>query len=188
MNLSIIILVLSAIWVGSEISLALLKRSQKTDSRYDKSSLRVLWGAIFIAVNGGVLLGMQRVGLIVEGAMVFHVAGLVLIVVGLVIRWIAIFSLKRQFTVDVAITKDHHIISGGIYSSIRHPAYAGSLMSFLGLGVFFSNYLCILVIFVPVCVAFLYRIHVEEKALKDVFGDEYANYCATTKRLLPGVY
>jgi protein-S-isoprenylcysteine O-methyltransferase Ste14 len=90
--------------------------------------------------------------------------------------------------VDVSITQDHRIIRKGIYRFVRHPAYAGSLLSFFGLGLCLANYFSILIIFLPICSAFLYRIHVEEKALIDNFGNEYINYCASTKRLIPGIF
>jgi protein-S-isoprenylcysteine O-methyltransferase Ste14 len=41
---------------------------------------------------------------------------------------------------------------------------------------------------VPSFAALLYRIHVEEKALCDAFGEEYQEYSRITKRLIPGVY
>jgi protein-S-isoprenylcysteine O-methyltransferase Ste14 len=188
MNLGIIINTVSVIWVASEIILARMKHSQPTDIRFDKSSLRVLWITISIAVTSGVILSFQRIGYFGNGSRVFPIAGLILIVCGLLIRWLAIFSLKQQFTVDVSIKKDHRIIRKGIYRYVRHPAYAGSLLSFFGLGLCFANYFSILIIFLPICSAFLYRIRVEEKALIDNFGDEYVNYCASTKRLIPGIF
>jgi len=188
MNLGILFIAVSVLWVASEILLARSKRSQPTDVKVDKSSLRVLWIAIAVGVNGGILFSFLRLGYFGHGLPVYPVAGLVLMVLGLTIRWIAIVSLKHQFTVDVAITDDHHIIRGGLYRFVRHPAYAGSLLSFLGLGLAFADYFTILIIFLPICSAFLYRIRIEEKALIDNFGDAYVNYCATTKRLIPGVY
>ena len=185
---TVIIIVLSTFWLGSEIVLSRLRRAQETDRRVDKFSLRILWIAILIGVNAGVLFGMQRAGNFGNGSVLFPSIGIALIVCGLVVRWSAIFSLKRQFTVDVAITKDHRIVREGVYRFIRHPAYAGSLLSFLGLGLFFSNYLSILVMFIPICSAFLYRIHVEENALIAAFGGEYLDYCRSTKRLLPGIF
>ena len=185
---TVLIIVLSALWLGSEIALSRLRRAQATDKRLDKFSLRILWIAILIGVNAGVFLGVQLPGYFGNGSTLFPSIGIALIVSGLVVRWAAILSLKRQFTVDVAITNDHRIVREGIYRFIRHPAYAGSLLSFFGLGLFFSNYLSILVIFVPICSAFLYRIHVEEKALISAFGDEYLDYCGSTKRLLPGIF
>ena len=188
MNLGMIMVSVSILWVGSEIILARTKHSQPTDARFDKSSLHVLWVAICIGVNVGVILSFQHIGYFGHGSPMFPIAGLILIVCGLLVRWFAIFSLKDQFTVDVSITKDHRIISKGVYRIVRHPAYAGSLLSFLGLGLFFANYLSILMIFVPICSAFLYRIHIEEKTLIATFGDEYLNYCRSTKRLIPGIW
>jgi protein-S-isoprenylcysteine O-methyltransferase Ste14 len=188
MNFGIIIITVSILWVGSEIILARMKHSQSTDKQFDKSSLRVLWITISIAVTSGIVLGFQHIGYFGNGSRIFPIAGLILIVCGLFIRWVAIISLKRQFTVDVSITKDHHIIRKGIYRFVRHPAYSGSLLSFFGLGLCFANYLTMLIIFLPICSAFLYRIRIEEKVLIDNFGDEYINYCASTKRLIPGIF
>jgi protein-S-isoprenylcysteine O-methyltransferase Ste14 len=188
MNFGIIIMTVSILWVGSEIILARMKHSQSTDMRFDKSSLRILWVTISIAIIFGIFLSFQHIGYFGNGSQMFPIAGLIFIVFGLLVRWLAIFSLKHQFTVDVSITKDHRIIREGIYRFVRHPAYAGSLLSFFGLGLCFANYLSMLIIFIPICSAFLHRINVEEKALIDNFGDEYINYCASTKRLIPGIF
>jgi protein-S-isoprenylcysteine O-methyltransferase Ste14 len=188
MDLNMIIIAVSVLWLGSEIVLSRVKRSLPTDARFDKSSLRILWITIFVSVNTGVVFSFQRVGYFGGGSPVFPIVGIVVIIFGLLIRWIAIFSLRRQFTVDVAITKDHRIVSDGIYRFVRHPAYAGSILSFLGLGLCFANIISLALIFPPICEAFLYRIRVEEKALVDAFGDEYLRYCASTKRLIPGIF
>jgi protein-S-isoprenylcysteine O-methyltransferase Ste14 len=188
MNLGNILITVSILWIGSEIVLARTKRSQSTDMRFDKSSLRLLWITIALSVNIGILLSFQRIGYFGNGSQIFPIAGLMFIVSGLLVRWIAIFSLKHQFTVDVSITKDHRIIRKGIYRFVRHPAYAGSLLSFFGLGLCFANYLSMFIIFIPICSAFLHRIQVEEKVLIDNFGEEYVNYCASTKRLIPGIF
>jgi protein-S-isoprenylcysteine O-methyltransferase Ste14 len=124
------------------------------------------------------MIGLQHTGRFPTQSAVIATTGILMITLGLVLRWIAIFSLGRQFTVDVAITQGHQLIRTGIYKVLRHPSYAGSLLSFLGLGLAFSNYLSVVVIFVPICAAFLYRIHIEEKTLVATFGDEYLNYRA----------
>jgi protein-S-isoprenylcysteine O-methyltransferase Ste14 len=158
------------------------------DAKLDRSSIRRLWITIFVSVNLGVLIGLQQFGHIELDSPVFPITGIALIVCGLFVRWFAILSLKSQFTVDVSIQKDHRIIKEGIYRFVRHPAYAGSLVSFLGLGVYFSNYLSIVIIFVPVCLAFLHRVHIEEEALVQALGGEYLDYCTSTKRFIPCVF
>lgn len=188
MNAGIIIIPVSVIWLASEIILSRTKRSHSSDRRIDKSSLRILWITIAASVNLGVLLAFQRIGSLGNESQILQSAGIALIICGLIVRWLAILSLKDRFTVDVAITKGHRIVRDGLYRFVRHPAYLGSLLSFLGLGMFFSNYLSIAVIFVPICLAFLYRIRIEESVLAATFGDEYLAYCASTKRLIPGIF
>jgi protein-S-isoprenylcysteine O-methyltransferase Ste14 len=188
MTLPLIVIVLSVIWLGSEIVLSRVKRAGDGGRDLDRSSLRILWIAITVSITVGVILGIQRTGHIPGDPVPVRITGLVLILCGIIIRWVAILSLKEHFTVDVAIAKDHRIVRKGVYGYIRHPAYAGSLMSFLGLGVYFANYLSLVVIFIPILAAFMYRIRVEEKVLIDAFGEEYRGYQAETKRLVPGVY
>jgi protein-S-isoprenylcysteine O-methyltransferase Ste14 len=106
----------------------------------------------------------------------------------LAIRWAAILTLRKYFTVDVVIMNDHKVVMTGLYRHIRHPAYLGSLLSFLGLAISFSNWLTALVIFIPITSAFVYRIRVEEKALGQFLGDVYRQYRSSTKRLIPGIY
>lgn len=188
MTYTIVLNFVSVIWVASEIILTRIRHSQETDRRFDKSSLRILWITITLSVAAGVFLGLHRTGYFGAGSEVFPLAGIIVILLGLTVRWFAILTLRHQFTVDVSITKDHRIVRTGIYSYIRHPAYAGSLCSFLGLGLYFANYLSLLVIILPIYSAFFYRIRVEEKILAQTFGDEYISYCSSTKRLVPGVY
>jgi protein-S-isoprenylcysteine O-methyltransferase Ste14 len=188
MDLSLIINIVSVFWLGSEIILYLMKRSLPTDKRFDRSSIRVLWITILVCVTAGVMIGIQRVGYVGGGSRIFPTTGLILIICGLLIRWIAIFYLRSQFTVDVAITKGHKIVSHGIYRFVRHPTYSGILLSFLGLGICFGNVFSFVVIFIPVCAAFLYRIRVEERALILTFGDDYVRYSRSTKRLIPGLF
>jgi protein-S-isoprenylcysteine O-methyltransferase Ste14 len=183
-----IIIVIAFLWLSSEIFLARTRRSQPTDARLDRSSTRALWLTILPSVAIGVLLGIERVGEWEAGSRSLPIAGLSLIVGGLILRWVAIVSLKQHFTVDVSIRADHQIVDNGIYRFIRHPSYSGSLLSFLGLGLSFSNFLSVVIIFVPICVAFLYRIHLEEEALLQAFGSEYREYCQSTRRLLPGIF
>jgi len=114
--------------------------------------------------------------------------GLALIVVGFAIRLIAIFTLRRYFTVDVAIAKDHKVIDRGLYGVIRHPSYSGSLLSFLGLGIAFMNWLSLAIMIIGPAIGIGYRIAVEERTLIGALGEDYRIYAVRTKRLVPGVF
>jgi protein-S-isoprenylcysteine O-methyltransferase Ste14 len=176
------------LWILSEVVLGRMKRSKSSREHHESRSLVVLWVTILVSIALGVYIGLHETGHFRFQSSVIATCGIGMIILGLTLRWIAILTLGRMFTVDVAITQGHHVVRTGIYKSVRHPSYSGSLLSFLGLGLAFSNYLSTMVIFVPICAAFLYRIHVEEQTLMAAFRDEYQDYCATTKRLIPRVY
>jgi len=76
----------------------------------------------------------------------------------------------------------------GVYRFVRHPAYTGLLVAFLGLGVSLGHWLSLIAVMVPPAAALAYRIRVEEAALLESLGSEYAEYCGVTRRLIPGVY
>ncbi|MGZ5504624.1 MAG: methyltransferase family protein, partial [Chthoniobacterales bacterium] len=92
------------------------------------------------------------------------------------------------FTVNVAIAQDHKVIETGPYRYIRHPSYTGVLVAFVGYGLSLGNWAALLALLLPIFVAFLYRMHVEEQTLIDALGERYAAYCRRTKRLVPFVY
>ncbi len=188
MNPRTLLAVVSLGWIISEIALARLKHSDSAKSALDKSSIRILWITIVLATTLGVYLGLSGIGFIPTGSAIIAWLGFLLIIAGLALRWIAIFTLKQFFTVDVAIQSNHTVVNTGLYKYIRHPSYTGSLLSFLGLGMAFSNWLSVLVIFIPITVAFIHRINIEEKVLTQFFGNAYIQYSASTKRIVPKVY
>lgn len=188
MSTGIIVPIISIFWIVSEIVLARFRQSGPDASKLDRSSLRMLWTTIALSVSFGVFLGVRGIGSVSTGSTLIAWFGLILIFIGLGVRWTAILTLRKSFTVDVSIRSDQRIVDKGIYRFVRHPAYAGSLLSFLGLGVSFSNWMSAPVIFFPILLAFLYRIRIEERALLIFLGDGYIPYCASTKRLIPGLY
>lgn len=183
-----IFLYVSITWVVSEIILSRTKISNKQVKDDDKSSLRKLWITIIFSIMLGILVRRSGYGFISIFPQMVHSFGIFLIVSGLVIRWIAILKLKSMFTVNVSIQQNHKIVKTGIYKSIRHPAYLGSLLSFLGLGLALINWLSLLIIFISTLLSFINRIRIEEKVLINNFGKEYLDYSNNTYRLLPGIY
>jgi protein-S-isoprenylcysteine O-methyltransferase Ste14 len=186
MNHGLILSVVSAVWVASEILLIGVRHASSSESR-DRLSLTVMWIFITGSVVAASFLRGVRATHMGGGAVTFFL-GLALIAAGLVIRWAAILTLRRYFTVNVAIRSDHRVIQHGIYRFVRHPAYLGSAVSFAGLGVAFMNWLSLAVILVVTAIAFSYRISVEERALISALGDDYRTYAERTKRFIPGVF
>jgi protein-S-isoprenylcysteine O-methyltransferase Ste14 len=62
------------------------------------------------------------------------------------------------------------------------------LLMFLAVGLIERNWISLAIMLIIPTAALLYRIHVEEIALREHFGEEYVAYSRETKRLVPGVY
>lgn len=172
----------------SEVLLGVFKRSGTASQATDRSSLRVLWAVILASIALAVLAAsrLPRFGsaLLASG----YALGVLVFLAGLGLRWYAIIYLGRFFTVDVAIAEDHRVVDSGPYRLVRHPSYTGALMAFLGIGICLGNWVSLAVATLPIAVAFMWRIHVEEAALAGALGERYAEYARRTKRLLPWVY
>ena len=179
---------LGLIYLVSEVALQYFRRASGRSRRADGGSFYALWITIGLGITGGIAL--------THCAPAFHVSLLpavrqflgILFAGGLILRWWAIFSLGKFFTVDVAIADDHRLVVRGPYHLMRHPSYTGMLLAFAALAGTFQNWLSLACILVPILAALAYRIYVEEIALEATFGDEYRQYAAETKRLIPGVF
>jgi protein-S-isoprenylcysteine O-methyltransferase Ste14 len=97
-------------------------------------------------------------------------------------------QLKKRFTVDVAINREHDLKTDGMYKIIRHPAYLGLFLIFTGLAISLNSIISLLVIIIPVFLVIQYRIYVEEAVLIEEFGDVYRQYSARTKRIIPWIF
>ncbi len=113
--------------------------------------------------------------------------GVVLFAAGGVLRMWPVFVLGHRFSGLVAIQPGHQLVTTGIYGVIRHPSYAGLLVSALGWALAFRSALGVLLTACMLPPLFA-RISAEEKLLRTHFGAQYDAYCTRTSRLIPGVY
>lgn len=180
-SMRMLLIALYVLWPVSEILLAVYRRAEKA-SGADRRSLRLLWVAIGASTLVAGLMPFTGLGRLPQPT---AWVGAVLIVAGLALRWVAILSLGRYFTVDVSVAADQRVVRSGLYRYVRHPSYTGSLLSFVGLGASMQNWVSIVIVAAAVTAAFAYRIRVEEQALMQTLGKPYADYCLETKRLIP---
>ena len=172
----------------SEIALAILKRADLHSAQSeDRGSMRLLWFAVALGLTSATASQWVPLGRLPLPSDLVCALALAFVLSGLTIRWTSIVTLGRLFTVDVAIQQDHALVQRGLYRFVRHPSYSGLLLAFFGLGLFFANWLSLLVLMVPITLAVINRVAKEERALLVALGPSYAAYCARTKRLFPGL-
>lgn len=182
---SIVWITICSFWFLSEVLIGILTRSKKSESdSYDQNSLGIIWIVIIASIATGVFIAFR----FPRFNEFEYFLGMSLIIIGISVRVIAILSLNSLFTSNVAIQHGHTLKTNGIFKKVRHPSYSGSLLSFLGLGVTLGNWISLVIIFLPVLGAFLFRIHVEEKTLTKNFQEEYLTYKKRSKKLIPYIF
>lgn len=169
------------------------RRSRAPSAERDRGSLLAVMLTNYVSIGAALVAALTPsvvggIGTISSLSPYLGYFGCVVMVAGMVIRWTAIRTLDKRFTLDVSIVEGHQLVDSGLYAVIRHPAYLGSLITMLGLGVALENYLSIILLVVLPLAGLLYRISVEEKVLVGHFGQTYLDYMSRTKRLIPGVY
>jgi protein-S-isoprenylcysteine O-methyltransferase Ste14 len=115
------------------------------------------------------------------------IAGIVFLLAGLGLYWVAHRALGKFFSEAVRILPDHRLITNGPYSLIRHPIYLGEILLAFSIPMMANSFygFVIMLVILPIL---LHRIGVEERALVSKFGQEYIEYSRNTKKLLPYIY
>ncbi len=114
--------------------------------------------------------------------------GIAIVAIGLAIREWALRTLGRFFTMPITISQDHRIVKNGPYRWIRHPAYTGGFLTIIGLAVTLGPVFGIVITIASGLTVYVYRIKIEENALRSRFGAEYEKYAGRTYRLFPWLY
>lgn len=135
-------------------------------------------------------------------------AGTLLVCTAAIIRRQCYRTLGRFFTFDLALRKEHKLVTSGPYSVVRHPAYTGAILFVLGarmclhddgsllhaLGVWDSLHGKILecaghVLAALAIFSFVGRVKKEDEALKNEFGQEWEEWARRTPwRLIPDIW
>lgn len=120
---------------------------------------------------------------------IFYYIGIGCIFLGIIIRITAVITLKKSFTLSVQVTKEQKLITKGIYSIVRNPAYTGSIISLFGVSLIYRNIFGIISVIIICFSCYSIRINTEEKILEIQFESEFTNYCKKTKyKLIPFIY
>lgn len=113
---------------------------------------------------------------------------LLLMVVGIALRFASIFQLGRFHTSTLMVLPGQTVVARGLYRWIRHPSYLGILILLAGFGLTLGSWTGVLILFGFSIPAYAFRIQQEEKMLVAYFGQMYREYQERTARLIPLIY
>jgi protein-S-isoprenylcysteine O-methyltransferase Ste14 len=189
MNLENAFNTLTTLWAIGEVLIALLTTTREVTGRIqDRGTQIILWVVIvasfrvdqwmhtFLPVD---MPGSNRS---------LPTLALGILIVGLSVRLVAILTLGGAFSANVATRAGQRLKRSGLYRLVRHPSYLGLELIFVAFALHSRTWACFAVVLIPPSLAVIYRIYVEELALRRAFGAEYEDYSRSTKRLIPGVY
>jgi protein-S-isoprenylcysteine O-methyltransferase Ste14 len=141
----------------------------------------------FIVLLSAFFLNHLKISILFNNPLVAFWGNLIMLI-GLLIRVYATWSLKEYYTRTLKIQTNQKIVDFGLYRYLRHPGYLGSIMIWIGAGLSSNNYIVMLIVSLLTLIVYYYRIQSEEKMLIDAFGEEYKNYKIKTWRLIPLIY
>ncbi|MBV4427446.1 methyltransferase family protein [Clostridium tyrobutyricum] len=116
------------------------------------------------------------------------VFGLFLIIIGVLLRAVSVWTLRKFFTLSVQMNSEQKIVQNGIYKYIRHPAYSGSILSLVGISLCFRSIIGLAGTIIIIFVIYGYRIKIEEKMLENRFGMLYREYKKKTYKIIPFIF
>jgi protein-S-isoprenylcysteine O-methyltransferase len=179
---------LVTIYFLSEFLVQRYKRKDDYAVSHDQGSLHLLIAVTLISLIFARLIMFVLPQAQMDILLQLSTVGIGVFIAGLALRWYSIIHLGRFFTTEVAIAADHKLIDTGPFRFVRHPSYLGILLQFLAIGIRSGNILALLVLMLPLTIALLYRMRIEETALAEGLGSGYADYMRNTKRIIPFIY
>ena len=113
------------------------------------------------------------------------VVGVLLIVLGSVLRRYCWRTLGEYFTGDVKAKPDQPVITTGPYRWVRHPSYTAGMMMFIGIGLALGSWFSFALLTIATIATYAYRVAVEERVLLATIGEPYRSYMKERKRFVP---
>lgn len=189
MNLEFFFNALKEAWVLWEILITVLTQTRRGEGKIqDRGTQIILWVVIIVSFRiDDWMHKFFPIDMPGSDSWLLPAAFGVLLL-GFGVRVLAIVMLGSAFSTNVATRAGQRLQRRGLYRFVRHPSYLGLELIFLAFAVHSRTWVCFAVVFVPPTLAVMYRIHIEEAALRQAFGADYEDYRRGTKQLIPGIF
>ena len=115
-----------------------------------------------------------------------RVVGSVVIAAGAVLMVWALVSFQ-SWRFRAKLDADHQLATGGPFRFLRHPIYMALNLLALGSAIWVPTPI-VWASFLLMAIGSDLRGRAEESLLVQAFGSQYREYCARTRRFIPGVY
>jgi protein-S-isoprenylcysteine O-methyltransferase Ste14 len=184
-------LIFTYLLVITFFSLEFFLRKDKTAKSIDKTnsdnkSTKFIGLSFFIILIISIILNLLKIGEFDN--MRLAIIGLMIMVVGLLIRIWSMLTLSKYYTRTLLTIEKQEIVKKGPYRIIRHPGYLGTILIWSAAGLAMENEIIFIVATIMILIAYLYRIENEEQMLIKQFGEKYTDYKKHSWRLIPLIW
>ena len=182
--LSYALIFVMAMWVSRRES-----REARGEPR-DRGSRMLIYlftfAGVALAFLGPALFPSAKIGVFAPPAI--FAAAIASIWLGMLLYVWAVLTLGRFFRTSVQLVDGQRLVMSGPYRVLRHPAYAGGVLIFSGVGLAMGNWVSFLAAGLATFLGYVFRIHIEELALAERFGAEFEARKKRTWAIVPFVW
>lgn len=110
--------------------------------------------------------------------------GVGIAILGVVVFIVAVITMRDSWRAGVSKSDMIELVTNGIFSISRNPAFLGFDLVYIGILLMFFNWILFAVSVFAVLMFHMQIINVEEDFLLETFGEDYLKYRNTVKRYL----
>jgi protein-S-isoprenylcysteine O-methyltransferase Ste14 len=162
-----------------------LEGAKRADSKDSSSTKVILGGTATATILAYAAAFLETWSFPKNWQVPLFVAGMLMILLGSLLRRYCWRTLGEYFTGDVTAKADQPVINSGPYRLVRHPSYTAGMMMFIGVGLALGNWLSLALLTIATVATYSYRVAIEERALLDTIGEPYRSYMKERKRFIP---
>jgi protein-S-isoprenylcysteine O-methyltransferase Ste14 len=111
-------------------------------------------------------------------------AGWLVTVAGLSFTVWARRHLATNWSADVTLKENHELITSGPYGWVRHPIYTGLLLGFIGTALAVGRWRGVAAVGL-MGLALWRKLRIEERGMRQLFGEQYTLYARRVSALIP---
>ncbi|MGH8136778.1 MAG: methyltransferase family protein [Steroidobacteraceae bacterium] len=171
-------------WIASQRT----KTTERAESLASRLShvVPLMIGAILIGTQNAASWTWLSIRILPRGPAEYWI-GVALLLLGLSLTVWARRHLATNWSAAVTLKQEHELVTSGPYRWVRHPIYTGLLVALLGCAIARGEMRALLALAFVVG-AFVRKLRLEERWMREMFKDEYARYSAEVPALIPLLY
>jgi protein-S-isoprenylcysteine O-methyltransferase Ste14 len=179
---------LTALWFGWLTYWIFASGNTKPTARSESWQARVayslpLWIAVILLVNRHLGVLSYR---FLPDEMWLAIAGVAPTAGGLAFAIWARLHLGTNWSAEVTVKEGHELVRSGPYALARHPIYTGLSLALVGTAIAVGEWRAVVALALAVG-SFWYKLGIEERVMRETFGQAYDAYARDVKALIPFV-